>query len=409
MHRDANGAFHCGCEGFKKATTCKHIEALQRHLGQGPPSYYQDLEEDDLTYPQDWPRYKAATDIMDGAVKGLLRSLGRVQYPPYQRLTGGGRPRFERADFFLAIGLRAYDGASGRASQGTVRDLFESRILASRLGPTVAEPSTSSITTAMREADMFDAFKDALAMTGSTVAARRAVFALDSKEYNTPNMLSPSEGKVSDDALSRELWRATVKGHVLVHTESKLCVAASVTYGKSHDSLQLQPLVKSILGNFRISALAADKAYMVEDHLTFLDDFGIYAAIPPKSNNSATSEPRIAQQVLHWANRTEAEKDIYGMRQISESYHAMTARNTTDSLRSKTFSAQKTELMSMFVVVNCMRLVHIFIEDPTFDIPFMDADVREILERARAKVAHCPRPPKAPKLQRKSLREEDVA
>ena len=413
MYKDGE-IWRCGCEGFKKASACKHLDALQRHLTKGPPKAYRHIDEDDLTYPQDWPRYNLSTAIMDRAVRGLLRSLGGEMFPIVLKRRDAGRPAYERSDLFLAIALRAYEQASGRAAEGLISDLFQAGFFDSKfIG---RAPSTSLITTWMREEDMFDAFCKALRVIGEAVAERESIFSIDSKEYNTPHVLKSDKAnggkadgdktdgdKVDDNSLPDELRRTTVKGHCLVGTATKICVAASVTHGKSGDSLQLEPLVRSILRwPFRIRALAADKAYTSGPHLRFLDDHGIYPAMPAKIGHERSEDSRLVEHAKHWSNRTEEQKDIYGMRQIAESYNAMTVRNTTEDLRSRTFAAQKTELMSMFVVVNCMRLVHLYIEDKSFDIPFMDEQTRALLDDARDKVAHLPKRSKEPKPQRKS-------
>lgn len=75
LRRLDSGLIVCNCPGFVEATNCKHVGALERHLKSGPPSYYQNLSEDRLMYPQDWRRRAAADRVMRSAVLALLRDL----------------------------------------------------------------------------------------------------------------------------------------------------------------------------------------------------------------------------------------------------------------------------------------------------------------------------------------------
>jgi hypothetical protein len=402
IRRDGNGVFFCSCPGFTKGTTCKHVEALEKHLELGPPKGgYQELADDRLMYPQDWRRRAAADRIMERAVHEILRSAFKKVAP---RKTGFGRPPLQIADAALLVCSRVYSSKSGADSQCDVQRMFEDGLLVTRNGRDPKAPCESKITKSFRDPQVTKTIRDALRETAKTVEERESIFAADGAEFNTPNRPEPDEA-VSEDSAPPELRYPTIKAHVIVGTRTKICVGVEITPGKTHDSTQFWNLVEPIRGRFRIKAIAADKAYFSTEILRYCERHGIYAAIPPKINTGKGNDSILAAHARAWSERTEEEKNLYGLRQISEAFHSIVKRRMSENLRSRSRRAQVCELLAMTLVANAIRLVYLYVEDPSFEIGFLDARARSVLEPARESVLHLPVPSKEPKAPGRDLPE----
>lgn len=403
LHRDPKSrTLHCNCKGFDGASTCKHVEALEKWLVDGDPKPYANVrEEPRLTYPQDWTRYNISSKNMEHLLPLMLRSLALQVIPPVRHYSEG-RPPVQRADLFICIGMRVKGKTGGRLADSTVRGMFEQSLFVSDRREACA-PSHDTISRAMRDtADtppehrMLDAFLRALRLCGLAVEEREARFAVDGSEYATH-----WPAAVRNKQLPEEMDKEKIRAHCVVGVHTKICVAAKITRGNVGESPQFIPLMSSLLGPFRIKSVSADKAYLSEDNLRWCADRGIYASIPAKSNTSKIGEKHTARQARHWPNRTEDEKDIFGKRQLAESFNSKVKRITQEVVRSRTIASAFTEVAASLVVANCDTLARLYIEDPSFDIPFLDERARRALDELRAQVKHAPRISKAPKLPRK--------
>lgn len=315
------------------------------------------------------------------------------------------RPPVPIEDVLFLIGARVYGTKSGAESQWQVEQFFQQGLLTQSNARKPRPPSESKITKAFRDPKVADAFQSAIRATADCVKERETIFAIDGCEFNIPNRYGYDRAPedVPQDAGPRELRVPTVKAMYVVGTATKICVAAEVIPGKGSEHNEFVKLIDRIRGRFRVAAVAADKAYWGADILEYLREIGAYAAIPPKSNTASDNDGILARHLRHWIERTEDEKSIYGLRQLSEAFHSIVKRRMTENLLSRTFPAQACELLAMTVIANIIRLVYLYVEDPTFEIPFASKRARELLDKARESVSGLPRPSKEPREPRKKV------
>lgn len=112
---------HCTCPDFKKgALKCKHIFAVEYHIGRESGATLPDVpERERKTYKQEWHEYNLAQVNEKAKFIELLYKLCRGVEEPVQTM---GRPRVPFADSIFAACIKIYGGMSGRRSQTDVRE-----------------------------------------------------------------------------------------------------------------------------------------------------------------------------------------------------------------------------------------------------------------------------------------------
>ena len=74
--RFEGGMWACSCPTFANSYRCGHADAVVKFIAAGEPStYYPDQAFPRPTYPQDWPKYKAARKTAARAILPMLAAL----------------------------------------------------------------------------------------------------------------------------------------------------------------------------------------------------------------------------------------------------------------------------------------------------------------------------------------------
>jgi hypothetical protein len=77
--RFVNGSWICPCPAYADLFKCKHEAAVAKFLVDGQPeSLVEEFDTKRPSYPQDWPKYKAAKSITREAICLMLPALAKV-------------------------------------------------------------------------------------------------------------------------------------------------------------------------------------------------------------------------------------------------------------------------------------------------------------------------------------------
>ncbi len=388
------GEIACPCEGFKENLACKHMGALKKYLTDGAPKVGYDHLDDSrrATYPQDNPRYRMARRVMLRALPFVVRALARHVFPISGSVSRKpGRPRVYLADLIYCVTLRTILKRGGDHTQALVDDAFEKRLLHRRPVLFAAPVATVTITANMRKnPHVHEAMQALIAATASVEKGKATRIGIDGSEFDCPTLTQGGNKK------NRLIDVKTVKLHAAVDVDTGLIVAATVTGGKDGEAEQALLLLEEARTIRFVSHLVADAGYVAEYLFRYCLDNKIECAIPTKSNISTEGDGILAQHARAWRVRSEEDKTLYAMRQISESAFSRIKSFTSEDLRGLTFGAQKTELLSHVLVCNVAWLIARYVYGE-IDLPWLDSRCRKILEPAREIVKDLPIPDLSPK------------
>jgi hypothetical protein len=412
-----DGVLECNCPAYGEEGHCKHADDVTKWLVEGDPkSYYPDADTKRPTYPQDWPRYRLVRHVTDRVIREMIRDLAQSASPHSDAPRKRGRPWLETADVVQCVCARGLINRSGDLADDAVQELLEKSFLFHHRGAASA-PSPSAITRRMRSEDIRDEFVKLIRLTSLLTRDTDMTFAIDAGEYNVPNRdphdpdlietyktsrkgkaIRPDKVMNSADDIIRKIVRGkTVRLHVLVAAKSRLVVAALVTDGKVNENPLLPKLVAEASTTHIIKELAADRGYVSEENAVFLAQRHIRALIPPKRGQRGKPGSALEQQRRDWFDQNTGNQEAAGKRECAEGFFSRNKRVEREYLRSRTFLAQQTELLSLVFLANIRQIIKHYIYGEIPDIEWLNVDTRRELSAAREKVKDLPHPDLSPR------------
>jgi hypothetical protein len=403
-----NEIWDCSCKAGQDGLGCKHVGAVKIMLEKGNPETLPSLDETKRpTYPQDNVLQRIVRETMAQAQVPVLLALARKIYPIgylRQMQTKAGGPRCELSDTIVCICLRTFHGVCGENAQGYVRNLFAEGLLHHRHLVDARPPSEPAISLAMRRKDVNEAFRNLIDRTNAPFEGMKELVILDGSEYSTPLLRRISNVERTPSTHERGLswlsfpgsWDKTVKLHAAVGADSGLFLAAEITAGKTGDSTKAIELIEHARALRFVKQVAADKAYVGEDIMSYLELHGIQGLIPAKSNSVKDEETAFGRHVTTWRQNARGEHRDYGRRVLVEAQFSRDKRLNGDWLTSKTMEALATELLSHVLVQNVRTLIAKYIAGE-IDLPFLDERSKAILDPARAAANGRPMVDRSPK------------
>jgi hypothetical protein len=212
---------------------------------------------------------------------------------------------------------------------------------------------------------------------------------IDGSEFNTPTLTQGSKGRLINIT--------TVKLHAAVDVDNGTIVCVTVTPGKSGEVEQAVELLETARNLRYVTRFTADRGYVAEELLVYLEEAKIPYAIPTKSNISREGEGILARHRRDWETRSEDEKDEYARRGIVESAFSRLKVLTDEDLRGRTFAAQKVELLSHVLVAIVADIIVRYVGGDIDAPEWIDERSRAILDPVRKIVKDLPRADLSPK------------
>lgn len=361
----------CTCPDFKKsAVKCKHIFAVEYHIGKESGAQLPDVpERKRKTYKQEWHEYNLAQVNEKSKLVELLYSLCEGVQEPVQTF---GRPRALFADIIFAACMKIYGGMSGRRSQSDVREALGRGLLHKPV-------HYNTLSKYLEKKELTPYLKQLIAESAQPLRAIEWDFAVDSSGFSTGVYQKWSEAKWGNvrtlygekvpNEVNRQDW---VKVHICTGVKTNIVTAVEVTDAHAGDSPQFAPLVSATAENFPIQSVAGDKAYSSAGNLKLVLLKGGMPYIPFKTNTTATDKrsPDVWKRMYHFF--------MYNQDSFMEHYHKRSNVETTFSmikakfgerLRSKTETAQVNEVLCKVLCHNLCCVIQSIYElgiEPTF-------------------------------------------
>jgi len=188
-------------------------------------------------------------------------------------------------------------------------------------------------------------------------------FAVDSSGLSTCRFVQWMHAKYSDTHLmEKKEW---VKVHLCCGVKTNVVTAVEITDRYAHDSRFFKPLVDATAGNFQVSEVSADKAYLSSGNLQAVVDKAAMPYIPFKSNTIANAKRHTAlwNRVYHfYSYNQERFMSHYHKRSNVESTFSMIKAKFGDALRSRTERAQINEALCKVLCHNICCLIQSMFE-----------------------------------------------
>lgn len=353
-YRVDHTATECSCDDYElRKEPCKHVLAVrivkERNRGRPLPS---PSDGDDgptvppkrPTYRQQWPAYNAAQCNEKHHFQHLLADLCRTVPEPPRKPTG--RPPIPRGDALFAAVFKVYSTVSGRRFS---TDLSE----AERAGHVTQAPHYNSVFRVLEDDATTADLKALIAASSLPLRAVETDFAVDSTGFGTSRFSRYYDAKYGVERSKAEY----VKTHACVGVRTQIVTAVETS--PSYDSVMFPDLIRATATRFRVGDVCADKAYLSRENLELVESLGGSPFVPFRSNNRPDRNGPAWERLYHYFHLHRSEfLPRYHQRSNVESAFSMMKRKFGDSVRSKTETACKNEVLAKVLCHNLVVVVH---------------------------------------------------
>ncbi|MGH6712818.1 MAG: transposase [Bradyrhizobium sp.] len=352
-YRVDGSAKTCSCPDFElRQQPCKHVfavEYVQRRETTVHPSGATTVTETKavrFTYAQNWPAYNAAQTTEKEHFVRLLRDLVGAVAEPERTITG--RKPLPLRDMLFSAAFKVYSGFSGRRSMTDLR-AAHSAGLVDRLA------SYNSVFRVIESDAVTPILHQLIEASSLPLREVEQDFAADSTGFGTSTFFRYYSMKYQHEQVGRQ-W---IKTHAMVGTKTNVVTAVVISGMNEHDSPQFPALVEKTAQNFTMREISADKAYSGRDNLALVESHGALPFIPFRSNAKPDPKAPAWNRLFHlFALNRDGFLAHYHKRSNVEATFSMVKRVFGDSVRSKTPTAQKNEVLLKIICHNIRCLIH---------------------------------------------------
>lgn len=346
----------CSCPDCKKrGVKCKHAFAVEYYLQKitrNKDGSVQ-IEHKRLTYPQAWKAYDKSQQEEKARFLELLNDLIGQPIEPEKR--GRGQPKIRDHDMLLASALKVY-------SQFSLRRFMTDLKEAKEKGLVKQKPCFASVGHFIQKEEITPILKELIVLSASPLKAVESKFAIDSTGFRTTKFNGYCQQK-HDTKRKHEF----LKLHAVCGTKTNIITACEVTPSEGEgtgDISQFASLsIETKENGFDVQEMSADMIYNSIDNYNLINSFGGKAFIPYKSNISATARSgnrgKFWRKMYHYfkLNQEEFLQHYHARSNIESSFNMIKAK-FNDLLKSKTYTAQKNELLLKVLCHNIVCVIH---------------------------------------------------
>jgi transposase len=364
----ASGHQTCTCPDFEiRGQTCKHIYAVQYTLqreqhedGSATVTESVTVTQERRTYPQNWPAYNEAQTNEKRQFQSLLHNLCRsVGDLPDD--AGKGRPRIPLSDAIFACAFKVYSMMSARRFTS---DLCDARAK----GYITKVPHFNSVLNYLEMPELFPILTGMIEQTSLPLRSVESNFAVDSTGFATSRFSRWYDIKYNRFTTEQH-W---VKAHIMCGVKTNVVTAVEI-YGKNEgDSNQLPALVTTTAQNFTVKEVSADKGYSGRPCHDAIAAVGAVPFIAFKANTTGNVGGLFQKMFHYFSYNRDQFLAHYHQRSNIESTVMMIKTKFGDSLKSKTESAMRNEVLCKVLCHNICCLISASYElgiETTFGLP----------------------------------------
>lgn len=342
----------CTCPDHEdRGVKCKHLFAAEFSIKRevNPDGTITETEtltvSKRTTYKQDWPAYNQAQLTEKRRMQVLLADLCRNLQEEDRSHKRGPKSHLVKDSVFAMV-FKVYCGFSSRRF-GT--DLTE----AHERGH-ISRPIHGVKVTAFMENESFTPIlTELVAKSAGPLAAVESDFAVDSSGFSSNRYERWVDEKYGVPR-QKAVW---IKAHCSVGVKTNCVTAVHVLDKDSGDSTQFKPLVAKTSENFTIDEVSADKAYTSRENFEMVAGLGATAFMPFKSNATGGVGGLFEKMFHFFQFQREEYLSHYHKRSNVESTFSAVKRKFGDSVRSKTDTAMKNEVLCKLIAHNLCCLI----------------------------------------------------
>ncbi len=344
-----NGKNCCTCPDYElRGCTCKHQYAIDYWVqkttdNEGNTTITKTMR---VTYPQNWNAYNKSQTTELVMFDRLLGDLTDIIPEPVQTF---GRPRVSNKEGVYCAIEKVYSQLSSRRAAslyGKARDR----------GDIGKAPCYNMVNLLLNKEDITPVLQRLLTITALPLKAVETTYATDSSGFRTSQFNQYAVEKYG--AKKHHNW---VKAHILVGTKTNIIAGAAITEENGADCPEFKPLVIEAHNNgFNIQELVADMGYSSRENYEVAQSIGSKAYIPFKCNTTGKARGSLIwrKMFLYFQLHKEEFMGHYHARSNVESTFNMVKMKFGDRLKSKSFTAQRNELLCKLIAHNIVVLIH---------------------------------------------------
>jgi transposase len=344
-------AVTCTCKDYEaRQQRCKHLIAVEfvrtvETKADGSTVTTESVTYTRKTFSQDWPKYNAAQVAERETVMALLRGLcADIETPAH---AGRGPKPIPMGDVVFGLVSKVYSTVSGRRAASTIKACETS-------GHIGRAPAYNTLFRYFGDPAMTEILTHMIEKSAAPLATVEGAFSVDSTGFSTSVYHCWWSHRHQKEIKSSK-W---LKAHCCAGNMTGIVASVSVTEGKTHDAPELAGLVESASERFTIAEVSADKAYLSGANLDAIEAAGATPLIPFKSNSAPSGNAAWRRMHAHFTLKEDEFLAAYRQRSNVESTFSAIKRRFGGALRSKTFTAQKNEVLAKILCHNLAVLCH---------------------------------------------------
>lgn len=381
--RHDRGLWLCECPDAGLVRPCQHVLAVLLRLRILPRPDHDEPEEPETPPPPwsaegprfDWAAYNKAERVMAETLPRLAWRLFELlpQPPPHH---GPGRPPIPQTDSLLCAFMWSIAGRNARQEQATRDRLFADGLLSRPIPASdVSRRLVDDDTAPLLEEALLRTREPFMALdpeeTPLTLAVMGDTFAIDSTGF-TPSR----RGHYNHEKHGPQPAMPWLKCHLMISTKAHLITSARITSSSgenTHDTTQFAPLFEETKDAFPVGYVVGDGAYSGRKNVAAVKDAGAEPFFRPRKDTITKqyATPGWADMIAFFTMHRREFDAIYHRRSVIEGVNSSIKRRFGETLRSRTATSRKNELLCKLVAYNLTVLVQhlhfLHVEDEWLD------------------------------------------
>lgn len=316
---------------------------------------------------QNWHIYNLAKTQEKKLFYRLLYELCLIM--PEVQHQRGRRP-IQIRDLVFSAGLKLYNGYSGRKINYDLEQAEGAKFI-------FKKPHYNTLSDFLNNPATYNLLCKLLTISAMPLKELEDSFAMDSSGFGSYQYERWMRTRFYSPKTE---WRNYVKAHVVVGVRTNVICSCEVTPGNFADVKQAPLILEKARGNFNMKEVSADKAYSAYRILQIIEAIGAqpFIVFQDRVTKESKKAPVIWNKMLrYFQNNKESFLAHYHKRSNVETVFAMVKMRLGEFLKSKTFEAQKNELLIKLICHNICCLVQETFENGV-NIDFDDCNKRYV-------------------------------
>jgi transposase len=342
----------CTCPDFEtRGCRCKHIYAVEYFVkresnpdGSTTVTEQVTVTKTRKTYPQNWPAYNQAQTVEKAKFQSMLADLCRDIKTPEQ--AGRGQRRMPLSDAVFCAVFKIYSTMSARRFTSDLCD-------AQTKGYIEKVPHFNSVLNYLENPELYPILLGLIERSSLPLKSVESQFAVDSTGFTACRFVRWFDIKYNRFSAEQQ-W---VKAHICCGTKTNIVTAVEIGEKFSGDALHLPSLVESTAKNFDMKEVSADKGYSSAKCHEAIANVGATPYIAFKRHANGWSGGVYSKMFHFFQFKREEFLEHYHRRSNIESTMMMIKTKFGDSLRSKTETAGRNEVLAKILCHNICCLI----------------------------------------------------